>query len=321
MIRLCLAEPFLFLQMNFLTNAGIGNNALRSYIVSLLLVFLGYAIIGQLPMLLNMYVHQESDLLTQGFEYSELEALFGKNLLLTYLILPFVGALIAILVAVRYVHNRPILSVFSARKSFDWKRFFVSFIVWGIILTSFLVYSIFNSNQIVWNLDLPTFFPLLLISLVLIPLQTTCEEVLFRGYLFQATGHVWGRGWIAVLISGLVFGLMHAANPEVSVLGKSVMIYYIFTGLFLGVMTLMDNGLELSLGYHTVNNIFASLILTTNWQAFRTHAVFLDLSKPEFGWDSILTIVLIQPLMLVVFAKLFAWKNWRSTVFSKQSNS
>jgi membrane protease YdiL (CAAX protease family) len=217
----------------------------------------------------------------------------------------------------RQVHKRSALSVFTGRKSFDWKRFLISFILWGLILTSFLVISIFNTNQIVWNLDPTTFIPLVLISLLLIPLQTTCEEVLFRGYLFQAVGHVWRKGWLAVLFSGFVFGLMHAANPEVAVLGKSVMIYYIFTGLFFGIMTLMDNGLELSMGYHAVNNIFAALILTNNWQAFRTNALFVDLSKPQFGWDSILTIVLVQPLILVLFSKLFGWKNWRSTLFSK----
>jgi membrane protease YdiL (CAAX protease family) len=303
--------------MNFLTNASKGNNSFRSYIVSLFLVFIGYAIIGQIPLLVDVYIHQKGEVISQGFEYRDLEILVGKNLVLTYLILPFVAALIAIIVAVKYVHKRSALSVFTGRKSFDWKRFLISFILWGLILTSFLVVSISNTNQIVWNLDPTTFIPLVLISLLLIPLQTTCEEVLFRGYLFQVVGHVWRKGWLAVLFSGFVFGLMHAANPEVAVLGKSVMIYYIFTGLFLGIMTLMDNGLELSMGYHAVNNIFAALILTNNWQAFRTDALFVDLSKPQFGWDSILTIVLVQPLILVLFSKLFGWKNWRSTLFSK----
>ncbi len=316
----CRAFFYFYGQMNFLTNASLGNNSLRSYIVSLFLIFLGYAVIGQLPMLFDMYLNHKGEVLSQGNVYNELELLFGKNWLLVYLILPFIGALTAVLIAVKYLHKRSVLSVFTGRKSFDWKRFLISFILWGIILATFLVVSMFNSNQIVWNLDPPSFFPLLLISVLLIPLQTTCEELLFRGYLFQATGHVWRRGWLAVLISGFVFGLMHAANPEVAVLGKSVMIYYILTGLFLGVMTLMDNGLELSIGYHAVNNMFASLILTNNWQAFRTNAVFLDLSKPEFGWDSILTVVLIQPLILVVFSKLFGWKNLRSTLFSKQSS-
>jgi hypothetical protein len=76
-------------------------------------------------------------------------------------------------------------------------------------------------------------------------------------------------------------------------------------------MALMDDGLELSMGYHAINNIFASLILTNEWQAFQTDALFMDHAKPTFGWDALLTIILIQPLLLFVFAKIYKWKNWK----------
>jgi membrane protease YdiL (CAAX protease family) len=176
---------------------------------------------------------------------------------------------------------------------------------------AFLALTIYTSDQITWNLKAETFLPLLLISLFLVPLQTTCEEVLFRGYLFQGFGSIFKKGWFAVLITGLLFGLMHGANPEVEKLGYGILVYYIGTGLFLGILTLMDDGIELSMGYHAVNNVFATLIITNEWQAFQTDALFMDHSKPTFGWDSLLTIFLIQPLLLLLFSKLYAWKNWK----------
>jgi uncharacterized protein len=93
------------------------------------------------------------------------------------------------------------------------------------------------------------------------------------------------------------------------------LIYYIGTGLFLGLLTLMDDGLELSMGYHAVNNIFAALILTNDWQAFQTDALYIDHSAPTFGWDSLLTIILVQPLLLLIFSKIYKWKNWKEKLF------
>jgi membrane protease YdiL (CAAX protease family) len=175
-----------------------------------------------------------------------------------------------------------------------------------------------DNDDIQWNMNPSTIIPLVLISLLLIPIQTTAEEVLFRGYLFQAFGHKNRRGWISVVVTGVLFGLMHAANPEVETLGYGVMSYYIMTGIFLGFIVLMDDGLELSMGYHAANNIFAALILTNEWQAFQTDALWIDHAKPTFGWDVIATMLLLQPLLFFLFYKLYKWKNLRSKLLDPQ---
>ena len=71
------------------------------------------------------------------------------------------------------------------------------------------------------------------------------------------------------------------------------------------------------MGYHAVNNIFASLIVTNDWQAFHTDALFIDSSMPEFGMEHILTLVIIQPLLLFLFSKKYNWKNWKEKLFAK----
>jgi hypothetical protein len=43
-------------------------------------------------------------------------------------------------------------------------------------------------------------------------------------------------------------------NPEVSKLGILCLCYYIGTG-FLRILTLMDEGMELALGFHAANNL------------------------------------------------------------------
>lgn len=302
--------------MSFLQNANKGTNLVSTYFLTLSLVVIAYVLIGQIPLLVELSFYSGGLQEFQNENAPSIVAYLGQNKFLVYLILPFVFALIALLLAVKFLHKRPILSVITIRTKFDWKRFFTIFFMWGKVMAIFLALSMFSSSQITWNFNAATFFPLLLISFFLIPLQTACEEVLFRGYLFQGFGKIYKKGWVSVVLTGLLFGLLHSANPEVETLGYGVMVYYIGTGIFLGLLTLMDDGLELSMGYHAVNNIFAALILTNEWQAFQTDALFMDHSKPTFGWDSLLTIFIIQPLFLLVFSKVYGWKNWKEKLFN-----
>ncbi|MBL4862021.1 MAG: CPBP family intramembrane metalloprotease [Crocinitomicaceae bacterium] len=250
-----------------------------------------------------------------GFSLIAIPENVNLNLVLSLLMLPFGFALIALMLCVRYLHKRPVLSFFTARDKFDWKRFFLAAAIWGGILVVFLIISIVLGQPIGWNFNARQFFPLLLISLFLIPIQTTAEEALFRGYLFQAFGSGVKKGWIAILLTGLLFGLLHVGNPEVAKLGDMILVFYISTGIFLGILTHMDDGIELGMGYHAVNNIFGALILTNDWQAFQTNALFIDHSEPTFGWDNLLTILLLQPVLLFLFSRIYRWKNWKGKLF------
>ena len=237
------------------------------------------------------------------------------NLILTLLLIPFIFVFFSIILSIKYLHNRPVLSLFTSRKFFDYKRFFFSFFIWGLLMICFLWISIFTGAEIELNFDIKTFLPLLIISLIMIPIQTTTEELFFRSFLFQAFGFLFKKGWIAILLTGILFGLMHGANPEVDKLGEILLFYYIGTGFFMAIISHMDDGIELSMGYHAINNIFASLILTNDWQAFQTNALYIDYSEPVIGIDSFLTIFLLQPLIILLFSKVYKWKNWKEKFF------
>ena len=243
-----------------------------------------------------------------------LMGLFESNLNLVFLLLPFAGGLIGLFLAVKLLHKQSITQLTTARSKIDWKRFWFAFILWGIVSSGMILIGYFIApDDFVVNFNLKPFLILCVIAILLIPIQTSFEEYLFRGYLMQGIGVLVKNRWFPLLVTSTVFGLLHIANPEVDVMGNQIMIFYIGTGLFLGILTLMDEGMELALGFHLANNLFTALLVTADWTAFQTHSVLKDMSDPtEAGLGEIIVpVFIIFPILLFVFAKKYKWTNWK----------
>jgi len=288
--------------MNFLEQSEKGKSGDGTYLVTFAAVFLTTIVAGSFSQIIAQKFFGFS-LIGQLPEGKSEIASFALQLM------PVVAALGVLMLCVKFINKRPIITIFTARDRFDWKRFFVAFSIWGFLLTVFLIIGIAMGSPIEYRFSATKFFPLLLVSLLLIPIQTTAEDALFRGYLFQGLGKTLKSGFMAVLVLGGIFGWLHSGNPEVEMLGKGVLVYYISSGIFLGLLSHFDDGLELGMGYHAVNNLFGALILTNDWQAFQTNALFIDRSPPAFGWDMIISLILIQPVLLFIFYKIYRWKN------------
>jgi membrane protease YdiL (CAAX protease family) len=238
--------------------------------------------------------------------------IFEPNLTLFLVMISFVFAFAGIFFVVKHLHNQTILSITTSRKKIDWGRVAFSFILWAIFsILSFLVLYLQSPENFVWNFKLIPFLILLVLGSVLIPIQTSTEEYIFRGYLMQGFANLSKNRWFPLLMTSLIFGSLHVFNPEVLKMGYVIMIYYIGTGLFLGVLTLMDEGMELSLGFHAANNLIGALLITSDWSVFQTHSIFKDMSEPSAGFDVILPIVVIYPILLLIFSKKYGWKNWK----------
>ncbi len=298
--------------MSFLTKTSQGRNDFASYALTICLVILSYGFLGSLPLLIDLKLSGTS--FDEMMSIEHMTRILGKNRLLIHLLLPFFFIFGSLLVGIKYFHKQSIRSFFTSANSFRWKRFFTTFFLWWVVMSLFLVISFQTSSDLKWNFNWSNFWPLLLISFAMIPIQTTAEELFFRGYLAKAFYQKTGSVLHAILITSILFASMHAFNPEVETLGYGILVYYFLTAIFLAVMTVMDNGMELSMGYHAANNVFTAIMITNNWQAFQTDAVFMDTASPTFGIDSILTLVIIQPLFLLLLSKMYKWNNWKKLV-------
>lgn len=243
------------------------------------------------------------------------------NLSLVINLLPFVFLLGLLFVLVKYVHQRSILSLTTARSKVDYKRILFSFLmVCTFTLVTFGIGYYMDSSELVFQFDAGKFALLFLISIILFPFQIGLEEYLFRGYLMQQIGILIKNKWFPLIFTSVMFGVAHSANPEVGAIGFwKMMIFYVGTGLLLGIMTLMDDGLELALGFHLGNNLLASLLVTADWTALQTDAIFKSTADPTMSIlsDILMPVLIVYPIMLLILSKKYGWTNWKDKLFGK----
>jgi hypothetical protein len=254
------------------------------------------------------YLLNASALASENVGVPEYISVLGSNRVFFWLLFPFLLAFIVFLLSIKWIHRRPVLTIFTKRDRFDWPRVFFSFLLVLFILLITTGIQIYFSKEIVWNLRLEKFIPLVVISMVMIPFQTTLEELLFRGYLMQGIKKWLGSNIYAVLFSGICFGLMHFWNPEIEAVGYHILSYYIIIGVFLSCLAVFDNGLELSIGFHAANNIFAALMVSNDWQVFQTDALFMDYSKPEFSFNMLLVSIAFLLTLIFIFKRIYGWR-------------
>ena len=276
------------------------------YLGGSFLVFLA-AMVGQIPLSIAVLF---SGKMPQN--NADLYSLFDSNVFLFFALLTFVFAFIGLYLVVEKLHLQKFISIITSRERLDWSRIIVSFGLWLIIsVILFFASYFYDSSEIVLQFNLIPFAILCVITLILMPIQTTAEELLFRGYLMQGFYNLSLNRWFPLLMTSLIFGTMHIMNPEVEKIGYLILVYYIGTGLFLGIITLMDEGTELAIGFHAANNIIASLLITTDYTVFQTHSIFKDISEPSINFEVFFPVLVLFPILLFYFSKKYKWNHWK----------
>ncbi|MDR1646397.1 MAG: CPBP family intramembrane metalloprotease [Tannerellaceae bacterium] len=281
--------------MKFLERAFDQQNQAWKYLLVCVGALFVWMAIGSIPLMLVLFV-----------KAVPIEAL-SKNLSFALLLLPSVVSLFLTVWLVKAWHRRSFAEVVNGTKRVRLDRCLVGVGVWFVLMTlAYGVDYVVNTEDYVLQFDLPRFIPLLLITFLLIPFQAMYEEFLFRGYLTQGLGACMRSRWMALLLPSLVFGLMHASNPEVKEFGFWLtMPQYIYFGLFFGLVAILDDGIELSIGLHAANNIFLSLFATHQSSALQTDAVF-EVVRIDPVKDTCVQVVL-SLVALLYFARKYKW--------------
>lgn len=300
--------------MNYIQQAYKGQRELWMFILTTILVAGIF--------LLNFVFYLITDPSDMEAAYEMMKSI-PSSLNLAINLIPFAFLLGLLFVLVKYVHQRSILSLTTARPKVDFGRVFFAFMMIATFtIVSFIISYNIDSSEIIYQFDFNKFSILFLVSIVLFPFQIGLEEYLFRGYLMQHIGVMVKNKWFPLILTSVLFGIAHSANPEVANIGFwKMMIFYIGTGLLLGIMTLMDDGLELALGFHLGNNLLASLLVTADWTALQTDAIFKSTAEPSMSiiGEILIPVLVVYPIMLLILAKRYGWKDWQERLFGNVS--
>jgi uncharacterized protein len=109
------------------------------------------------------------------------------------------------------------------------------------------------------------FWAFLAVIVLTSPIQAAAEEIFFRGYLLQALGSLVARPWFGVIVSAVVFALLHGTQ------NLPLFIDRLGFALLAGLLAWRTGGLEAGIAAHVINNVFAYLIagLTTSIAALK----------------------------------------------------
>jgi membrane protease YdiL (CAAX protease family) len=304
-----------------------GYNAFWRYLVMVAAVVLAINTIGGIPLIIGIATRAMSDpqaMARLSANPSDLGALgIAPNLGLFMMLFPFLAGLITFALLVKPLHGRTFLQTISGATSIRWKRILLSALVWTIFSAVYLlVYKLLEPQNFRINNATSTLIWLVAISLLFFPFQASFEEVIFRGYLMQGftvlprtnyrffryISFVTGGTMFPILMTSLLFGIMHAANPEIKAYGFFTMIpQYVLFGLLFGVITVLDDGIEIAAGAHASNNIFLSIMLTNSSSTLQTPAVFEQINIQP--WVDFTALLVISLIFFIIMKKVYGWKD------------
>lgn len=303
--------------MNFLESAFKPKVSFGYYILVLVLVYLVMNVIGIIPLTVviiskmfgNMSEIGDLQNLDESMKNFANPAYWGisQNLFLALMLFVFVTGLIALLLFIKPFNKRHYLTIINGTKKIRWSRIAWGAGVWLIITVIYLgVDFILNPDNFKFQFELSSFLPLFFITVLMMPIQTSCEELAFRGYFAQGMASFTGSRWLALIVPSVCFGLSHSFNPEVSAHGFGIMMsQYILIGLLFGLVSILDDGIELGLGMHAANNMFLSLFMTNSDSVLQTPAVFEQ--QTVYPFKELIVLSVCSLLVLAFFYKKFGW--------------
>jgi membrane protease YdiL (CAAX protease family) len=287
---------------DYLEVARQGRNDWWRYLISFPGILISWFMLGTIPILLLMaYVSLDGDPVTRlsGTHF------VGIPLVVEFFVnmLTFIPLIMATPLAVRFIHVRSLRTLITGEARIRWGRIFAGAGAWLLIaaLVS-IVEALLYPGRYVLAFQPVALIIFAIVALILMPIQTSAEELLFRGYLLQWIGLRLKNKWLLSLLNGVLFFLPHIVNPEMVTNSILVGLGYFAMGFFLTFITLKDNGMELALGMHAGNNLFSVLFANYTVTAVPSPALFtIQTLDPVY---SLIALIVGMVLFYLIFFRI-----------------
>jgi membrane protease YdiL (CAAX protease family) len=184
----------------------------------------------------------------------------------------------------------------------------------GTLLVSFLVlifliFGLYTAGSKLESVSLDIF----VYTFIIIGIGSAfLEELIFRGVIFRLTEN-WLGSWNAILLSGLLFGLVHITNPNSTVF-SSVAIS-LEAGVLLAAVYMLTRRLWMVIGLHAAWNAVQGLVF-----GIPVSGIFINglmqieavpgknelLTGGKFGLEaSLITIIMLTSISILILIRLY----------------
>jgi membrane protease YdiL (CAAX protease family) len=225
----------------------------------------------------------------------------GWGFLLVVLV-GFIPLAVTTVIVYRFMVGRPWRELFAVGVPFRMRRVWWGFGSWLVVMLGPSIAILFAfpaENGYEWNFRPEAFIPFAIVAVLLLPVQTTAEEIFFRGWLMQWFSQRFSSIWVLSTLSGVAFALPHMANPEA--LGQPVLAFltYGLVGFVWGWVSVRDRSIEIAIGAHAAHNLFLALIAGYEGGALPADALFVTESA-ELGIGGVVVTLVLIPLFVVI---------------------
>lgn len=309
------AEPKPELYNKFMQAGLQGRNRFGFYLATGALAMGGY-ILGQIPFLFIAVVAIKKKYisLTDPDINSKLlnpEVIHQPPwLVLALTLFIFVVAMAGLWLGVTKVQRKKFVSIVTGHAKFRRERFLTGSIIWGGLMAALLALNMaLKPDDVVYTFSAKDFIPSFIVAVLLLPVQTWFEEFFMRGSLLQGFAQatkspVWG-----IIITSLLFAGMHMFNPEAAKYGRlAVLPQYLLPAILFGVITVLDEGLELAMGMHFINNLFGAVVITSSDSAIQSSTIWRSVGDMNMAAENISYLI----VMTVVIAFLLWRYKWKA---------
>ena len=226
---------------------------------------------------------------------SDTKLLMENKMMLLMMVSQLFGTLFTVWIFQKFINRESFTSI--GLEFSGYKDDFVSGLLLGVglIVLGFGTLYIFNFLSVA-SIQFSLIDQLFYLSLFAV--VSLNEEIAIRGYILQNLSSSFNK-YIALVLSSLVFMIMHIGNPNMS----AVPLFNLFlAGLLLGVYCIHKNNLWFPIGAHITWNYFQGPVLGFEVSGTDVDSIFIQslngselITGGEFGFEGsiILTVLMI----------------------------
>ena len=198
----------------------------------------------------------------------------------------FAGIWIGLWVTMRFVHREPLAALVGESRRVSRPGFLKG-------LVAVLITSLLSEILLYWlqpeigrgAISLPTWLLFLIPIVALTLLQTSSEEVLFRGYLLRGLASRFGNPMIWAGLPVLLFASLHWSASSTLAINACVLVSIIAFALVLTLLVYATGNLGAAFGAHLGNNL-TGFLLISHQQSYNSFALFNARPLEGPGWTT-----------------------------------